>query len=189
MPSHASPFAPGVISTSSDGIALHHTQFTVFRRHVFGRFGSSLTCLYTALDTRSSIVRNMSARAKLSSRTRSSTRHLRSLPVISNSMMRESLTCKWRAVAPVPILCLLPSRGRRARSSVEEICALVNAFFLIDGINDRAEHRQVIAFWPGRRTRGARHGLCCWNEYEKDSKPRTRGYILSSPGKQNGNPG
>jgi hypothetical protein len=28
-----------------------------------------------------------------------------------------------------------------------------------------------------------------WNECEKDGEPGIRGYILASPGKQNGNPG
>lgn len=49
---HASPFVPGVISTPSDGIVLHRTQFIVFRRNVHRRFGRSLICLYSALDTR-----------------------------------------------------------------------------------------------------------------------------------------
>jgi hypothetical protein len=54
---------------------------------------------------------------------------------------------------------------------------------------NRFEIRQIRAFWPGQRTRGAGRGLCRWNECEKGGEPGTQGCILSSPDKQNGNPG
>ena len=56
-------------------------------------------------------------------------------------------------------------------------------------LRNRFEIRQITAFWPGQRTRGAVRGLCRWNECEKGGEPGTLGCILSSPDKQNGNPG
>src|SRR5208282_2174770 len=56
-------------------------------------------------------------------------------------------------------------------------------------LRNRFEIRQITAFWPGQRTRGAGRGLCRWNECEKGGEPGTQGCILSSPDKQNGNPG
>jgi hypothetical protein len=57
------------------------------------------------------------------------------------------------------------------------------------GVSEKSlRNGQIMAFWPGQRTRGAGRGLCRWNECEKGGEPDTQGCILSSPDKQNGNP-
>jgi hypothetical protein len=55
-------------------------------------------------------------------------------------------------------------------------------------LRNRFEIRQITAFWPGQRTRGAGRGLCRWNECGKGGEPGTQSCILSSPDKQDGNP-
>jgi len=46
-----------------------------------------------------------------------------------------------------------------------------------------------MAFWPGQRTCGDDKVLAVGTKWEKGGEPGTRGYILSLPEKQNGNPG
>ena len=45
----------------------------------------------------------------------------------------------------------------------------------------------ICSIYRAEHSLRGRQGLCRWNECEKDGKPGTRGYSLSSSGKQNGN--